>query len=46
MTAMSAYGPFYSEKELWSIAAFIHQIRALPPGAQERILTKPVNTER
>ena len=39
MTAMSAYGPFYSEKELWPIAAFIHQIRAFPPGVQERILT-------
>jgi hypothetical protein len=28
MTAMSAYGRFYSEQELWSIAAFIHQIRS------------------
>ena len=40
MTAMSAYGPFYSEKELWSIAAFVHAIRNLPPGVQERILAK------
>lgn len=40
MTAMSAYGPFYSEKDLWSIAAFVHQIRNLPPGVQERILAK------
>jgi mono/diheme cytochrome c family protein len=41
MTAMSAYGPFYSEKELWSIAAFVHEIRNLPAGVQERILAKP-----
>ena len=27
MTAMSAYGRFYSEEELWSIAAFVRQIR-------------------
>lgn len=40
MTAMSAYGPFYTEKELWSIAAFVHEIRNLPPGVQERILAK------
>jgi mono/diheme cytochrome c family protein len=40
MTAMSAYGPFYAEKELWSIAAFPHQIRALPAGGPERILAK------
>jgi len=43
MTAMSAYGRFYSEQELWSIAAFIHQIRSLPPGVRERILAKSVN---
>ncbi len=43
MTAMSDYGPFYSEKELWSIAAFIHQIRNLPPGVQDRILAKSPN---
>jgi mono/diheme cytochrome c family protein len=31
MTAMSAYGPFYSEKELWSLAGFLHRIKSLPP---------------
>ena len=41
MTAMSAYRPFYSEKELWSIAAFVHEIRNLPSGVQGRILAKP-----
>jgi hypothetical protein len=45
MTAMSAYGPFYSEKELWSIAAFLEQIRNLPPGVQERILAKSPNNK-
>jgi hypothetical protein len=40
MTAMSAYGRFYSEEQLWSIAAFFHRIRTLPPGVAERILTK------
>lgn len=45
MTAMSAYGPFYSEKELWSIATFLQQIRNLPPGVQERILAKSPNNK-
>jgi len=31
MTGMSAYGPFYSEQQLWSLAAFLHQIKTLPP---------------
>ncbi|HWZ83008.1 MAG TPA: cytochrome c [Terriglobales bacterium] len=31
MTAMSAYGPFYSEKELWAVAGFLHRIKSLPP---------------
>ncbi len=39
-TAMSAYGPFYSEKEMWALASFLHQINHLPPGALERIRTK------
>jgi mono/diheme cytochrome c family protein len=38
MTAMSAYGRFYSEDQLWSIAAFLHRIRNLPPGTADRIL--------
>jgi mono/diheme cytochrome c family protein len=40
MTAMSAYGPFYSEKELWSLAAFLHRIDKLSPATMERILAK------
>ena len=42
MTAMSAYGPFYSEEQLWAIAAFLHRARNLPPGVADRILAKPV----
>ncbi len=40
MTGMSAYGPFYSEKELWSLAAFLHRIDKLPPGMIEKIRAK------
>jgi len=36
-TAMSAYGPFYSEKELWAIASFLRRINNLPPGMLDRI---------
>jgi mono/diheme cytochrome c family protein len=40
MTGMSAYGPFYSEKELWSLAAFLHRIDKLPPGMIEKMRPK------
>jgi thiosulfate dehydrogenase len=40
MTGMSAYGPFYSEKELWSLAAFLRRIDNLLPGMIERIKAK------
>jgi mono/diheme cytochrome c family protein len=40
MTGMSAYGPFYSEKELWSLAAFLRRIDNLHPGMIERIKAK------
>src|SRR6267154_4182901 len=40
MTGMSAYGPFYSEKELWSLAAFLHRIGKLSPGMIEKIRAK------
>ena len=40
-TAMSAYGPFYSEKQLWAIASFVRTINNLPPGVLERIQTGP-----
>ena len=39
-TAMSAYGPFYSEKELWALASFLRRINNLPPGVLERIQAK------
>ena len=39
-TAMSAYGSFYSEKELWALTSFLRQIDHLPPGVLERIQTK------
>lgn len=39
-TAMSAYGPFYSDKETWALASFLRRIDNLPPGVLERIQTK------
>jgi mono/diheme cytochrome c family protein len=39
-TAMSAYGPFYSEKEMWAIASFLRRINNLPPVMLERIQAK------
>lgn len=40
MTAMSAYRPFYTDKQLWAIAGFLHRIQSLPPGVVERIQSK------
>ena len=34
---MSAYGPFYSDKEMWALASFLRRIDNLPPGVLERI---------
>jgi mono/diheme cytochrome c family protein len=39
-TGMSAYGPFYSDQQMWDIAAFIENIRNLPPGVLEGIQSK------
>jgi mono/diheme cytochrome c family protein len=39
-TAMSAYGPFYSDKQLWALASFVRRMDNLPPGALERIQAK------
>jgi mono/diheme cytochrome c family protein len=39
-TAMSAYGPFYSDKEMWALASFLGRIDNLPPGVLERIQQK------
>jgi mono/diheme cytochrome c family protein len=38
MTGMSAYGPFYSEQQLWSLSAFVHQINNLPRDARVAVL--------
>jgi mono/diheme cytochrome c family protein len=40
MTGMSAYGPFYSEKQLYSLAAFLHRIDHLPPEVVDKIRSK------
>jgi thiosulfate dehydrogenase len=40
MTSMSAYGPFYSEKQLWSLAAFLRRIDNLPPEVIDEIRKK------
>ena len=39
-TAMSAYGPFYSDKDLWDLASFLRRIDHLPPGMVDGILAK------
>jgi mono/diheme cytochrome c family protein len=39
-TAMSAYGSFYSEKELWALTSFLRQIDHLPPGVLDRSKAK------
>ncbi len=38
MTAMSAYGPFYSDEQLWSLAAFIQRVDKLTPAEIQAIL--------
>src|ERR1700749_5070108 len=37
MTAMSAYGPFYKEDQLWAIAAFTRRIDKLTPAEIQAI---------
>ena len=39
-TAMSAYGPFYSDQQLWALASFVRRIDNLPAGLMERIQAK------
>ena len=41
-TAMSAYGPFYSDKQVWALTAFLGQINHLAPGVLERSKAKQV----
>jgi mono/diheme cytochrome c family protein len=42
MTGMSAYGRFYSEKQLWALATFLHRINNLPPEVLENLRPKKV----
>jgi len=36
-TGMSAYGPFYSDQQMWAIAGFIKEIKNLPPRVKEAL---------
>jgi mono/diheme cytochrome c family protein len=40
MSAMSAYGHFYSEQQLWALAAFVNRIQNLPPDVLRAIQAK------
>jgi len=37
MSGMYPQSPAYSDSQLWSLAAFIHRIRDLPPGVAEAL---------
>jgi mono/diheme cytochrome c family protein len=39
-TGMSAYGPFYSDQQLWTVAAFVKRMNRLPSTVLEGIQTK------
>ena len=39
-TAMSAYGPFYSDQQLWALARFVRRIDNFPAGLMEPIQAK------
>ena len=39
-TGMSAYGPFYSEKEMWNLAAFVKRMQNLSPAVLQGIQPK------
>jgi mono/diheme cytochrome c family protein len=39
-TGMSAYGPFYSDKEMWTLAAFVKRMKDLPSAVLEGIQHK------
>jgi len=40
MSAMSAYGPFYSDKQMWALVSFLKRMDHLPPAVLERIQAK------
>ncbi len=39
-TGMSAYGPFYSDQQIWTLAAFVKRVNNLPPTLLEGIRAK------
>jgi thiosulfate dehydrogenase len=39
-TGMSAYGPFYSEKEMWTLAAFVKHMQNLSPAVLQGVQPK------
>lgn len=43
-TAMSAYGPFYSDKQMWALASFLRHIDRLPPAVLKRIQPKKTSS--
>jgi hypothetical protein len=45
-TGMSAYGPFYNESELWSLAAFVRRINALSAAEIKRYNQRRSNSEQ
>jgi mono/diheme cytochrome c family protein len=42
-TAMSAYGPFYTDKQMWALATFLRRIDHLPPDVLEQIRAKKIS---
>jgi mono/diheme cytochrome c family protein len=43
-TAMSAYGRFYSDKQMWALASFLRRIDRLPPAVLKRIQPKTTSS--
>jgi mono/diheme cytochrome c family protein len=39
-TGMSAYGSFYSDRQVWQLAEFIHRMHTLPPAVFDAIQPK------
>jgi mono/diheme cytochrome c family protein len=39
-TGMSAYGPFFTDQELWNLAEFVGRMKDLPPGVLQVLKAK------
>lgn len=39
-TGMSAYGPFYSDRQIWALVEFVERMRELPPSVLEALRPK------